>query len=939
MLMFAAFLITAQVGHYVNAARANDYIVASKQVVALIYELQRERGLGVGYNISRGEKFKESLEQQQALTDLALEHYRLHVEPVISAEFLSGLGEYHALIHQHNSSLKTFRQTILNKSSADVFNFYSDYIAGLIGIVGYSNPLRNDARLIHALDIYSILINLQEQAGQERARVNGLINTEQRYENYMGNFMGNISSQNMLLKNLRLMASGSDLLEKLPALEHTAYFPVTTLTELSDTEKVKYLPYYEALKPGDQANYFSTENWWKNSSNRIDRIKRISDDFYLGVYSITENIKSDAARSLIFYLASLFLVMLFSLFLGRLIILRVVGEIGSMANNMRSMQRSRNFDAQLAISGNDEISSMARAFNNLIRERAASAKADRLAATVFNKAAEAIVVTDADNRIEMVNPAFCSITGYSADEVIGENPRILQSGKHSLEFYKNLWASLLKKGSWQGEIWNRRKNGKVYPEWSAISVVRDENNKIINHVAMFVDISKWKKYEKDIWKQANFDLLTGLPNRNMVMDRLKQEIERVKRNEMKFAVFFIDLDHFKNVNDSMGHSAGDELLKQAADRISKSVRHTDIVARLGGDEFITILLDTSEKFVMERIARQILHGISQPYIIQKKSEVFLSGSIGVTVCPDDASSVELLLQNADTAMYKAKEKGRNNVQFFTEEMNRKLVAHIEIEKDLRQALANQEFEVYYQPIINLCTDDIVSVEALIRWNHPDKGFIAPDIFIKVAEETGLIIPIGEWVLKKSLSDILVVNKYRKKPIKVAVNFSSRQFMDKNRLMVSLIQNAIVESGAKAEYLEIEITESILMEDKTKIAEDLWGIRQLGINIHLDDFGTGYSSLSYLKAFPIDLIKIDRSFVMDVVENQDSANLVSAIIAMGKSLHMKTVAEGIETVEQLQVLKNNGCELGQGYLFSKPLPFAALLNYLETKIEYLDILSG
>ena len=573
----------------------------------------------------------------------------------------------------------------------------------------------------------------------------------------------------------------------------------------------------------------------------------------------------------------------------------------------------------LALEGEDAVMVVARD----ITERVRAEEGLRLAATVFETTAEAITVTDADNRIKAVNPAFSVITGYTAEEVLGKNPRILGSGHHGTEFYETMWKSITTRGCWEGEIWNRRKNGDVYPEWLNITAIEDNEGNPIEYVAVFSDITQRKQDEEQIRHQANFDALTGLPNRTLFFDRLSGALATARRERGMVALLFVDLDRFKVVNDTLGHAVGDRLLEQAAGRLTACVREADTVARLGGDEFTMILPDIGRGADAAIVADKVIESLSEPFWLEGH-EVFIGGSIGITLFPADAEDTVTVLRNADMAMYRAKEAGRNVYRFFTQEMDAQVLMRMDLEKDLRRALGHKEFVIHYQPIVDLKSGRVVSAEALVRWIHPQRGMVSPGDFIPLAEETGLIGPLGEWVLRNACVEAKAWQDAGLPMLNVSVNLSSRQL--KRGFSGGVIAGIFEETGMPPARLTFEITETLIMEDSDDAVAWLNSIKDMGVGLSVDDFGTGYSSLSYLKRFPVDVVKIDRSFVRDVTEDPDDAALIEAILAMTHSLNLKVVAEGVETREQLEFLERLGCDMVQGYYFSKPVPFEELQEF-------------
>jgi len=552
-------------------------------------------------------------------------------------------------------------------------------------------------------------------------------------------------------------------------------------------------------------------------------------------------------------------------------------------------------------------------------------KESRLASAVFETATEAVMVTGVNNKIMKVNKAFSKITGYSSEEAVGKSPSLLKSGHHDQHYYTAMFQELEANDIWSGEIWNRRKNGEAYPEWLAISAMRDSEGVLEGYVSLFSDITKRKQNEARIVHQANFDSLTGLANRSLFADRLSRSLELAEREHTNLALLFIGLDNFKAVNESLGHSIGDQLLQEVATRLTNCLRKSDTVARLGADEFAVVISGNDSLHSVEDTVNTVLNCIEEPYCLEGH-DAFVSASIGVSVYPQDGTDTENLLRKADAAMYRAKLKGRNNAQFFTLEMDLEAQERRELEKMLRKALANEEFSLNYQPIIDMHTGAISSAEALIRWNHPEKGLVSPLNFIPLAEENGLIVPIGEWVLGKACTAAAAWLKTFENSPCVSVNLSSCQLKRQN--IPELLEKVLAETGLPAEKLIIEITESLLVSDDAETLNQLQEIRGLGIQISIDDFGTGYSSLSYLKKFPISNLKIDRSFVMGLPDDHEDVALVKAIVAMSQSLGLKVIAEGVETQQQADFLKAINCQWIQGYLNSKPLPESDFIDYVQ-----------
>ena len=559
----------------------------------------------------------------------------------------------------------------------------------------------------------------------------------------------------------------------------------------------------------------------------------------------------------------------------------------------------------------------------------------RMAAAVFDSTHEGILTTDEHLNITAVNPAFCRITGYSEDEVIGQTPRLLSSGRHGKEFYDQMWKDLTEKGVWASEIWNKKKDGSLYPQWLSISAVRGENGNVQQYVSVLTDISERKAQEKQIHFQAYYDGLTGLPNRTLLVDRLEHDLALAKRHPQVSSVLFIDLDRFKRVNDTMGHEVGDKLLLKVAERFSALIRSSDTLSRFGGDEFVILLSDIPDPQHAAFVAKKVIDSLSTPFEVNG-NELFTGASIGIAMSPDDAEKPTELLRLADLAMYKAKESGRNQYHFFARTMQDKVNRKVSLEGQLRKAIGANELEVHYQMIVNVQTGNVSGVEALVRWNHPVEGMIPPIEFIPVAEESGLIAPLGEWVLREACRQMAAWHQ-QGHILKLSVNLSSQQYH--LGFNAKKLTDTLRETDFDAQYLSLEITESILLEDDRNILEWLHSLREVGVELSIDDFGTGYSSLSYLKRFPINILKIDREFISDINVDQGASSLVEAIVAMAKSLNLQVIAEGVEEQKQCLAVRDMGCEYVQGYYFARPMPADKLIECLQSSTNFSEDLKG
>lgn len=551
----------------------------------------------------------------------------------------------------------------------------------------------------------------------------------------------------------------------------------------------------------------------------------------------------------------------------------------------------------------------------------------RLYEKIFETIQEGITVTDSDGTILAVNPAFTAITGYTPEEAIGDNPRILKSEHHPPEFYATMWSTLKAGGLWTGEIWNRRKSGEAFPEWLSITPLHGEQGEPDQYIAVFHDITAMKEKEQEILRMAYYDHLTGLPNRTMLLEKFGVARLRAERNTVKYAVVYVDLDNFKLVNDSLGHEAGDVLLVEVSRRFQRLVRSDDLVARLGGDEFVFLFAIRPDSSVDASIfSERIKDALAAPLRISGQ-DIFVTPSIGIAMFPRDGKDIQALLKHADLAMYAAKNTGKNQFRFFDEEMTRRASARLVMENRLRQALNHRAVFPLFQPKIDLQTGRVIGVEALARWAGEDGAIISPLEFIPVAEDTGLIIPLGKSILHQSGKAMRTVREQTGTSLSVAVNVSARQFHHED--FIEDVRRSAQETGLPLECLELEITESLLIGDMGAIGSKLETLSGLGVSISVDDFGTGYSSLSYLSQLPIDRIKIDRSFVRRLHGSQSDTELLQAIIQMGKSLRMRVLAEGAETKEDVEKLTLMGCDEVQGYFFARPMPLHELIHFLKT----------
>jgi diguanylate cyclase (GGDEF)-like protein/PAS domain S-box-containing protein len=649
---------------------------------------------------------------------------------------------------------------------------------------------------------------------------------------------------------------------------------------------------------------------------------------------MTHEFETIERRKEILWLGQLLLqILLF--FATRWLIRRFMSPIVKLQSSMESMQAKGSMEKFVPIElkrGHlDEIGKLTSAFNLMSAALSDSEKSMRLAESIYQTNSDAILVTDEENLIVNVNPAFTRITGYTFAEAIGNDPKLLKSGKHDKIFYQQMWHSILTQGTWEGEIWDKRKNGVIYPKLAHIHVLRRADGSVYRHIAQFSDITEKKQKDELIFWQANYDALTSLPNRRLLIERLERALIRIKRKNNFGALLFLDMDKFKSLNDTLGHEYGDMLLIEVSRRLKACVRDGDTVARLGGDEFVVLVESISDfsedaSFIIAEVAEKIRSTLARPYQLGKY-EYLSSPSIGVYLYDAENDSVKELIKRADMAMYQAKGSGRNTVRFFDPQMQELVDKHSALEADLHRAIPNNQFELYYQIQLDMDLRPI-GAEALIRWNHPSNGLIPPGQFIPFAEGTPLILEIGNWVLDTACRQISLWSKQTDtRKLVLAVNISAQQF--KHPSFVDEVNNMIKKHGIDPSCLKLELTESVAVQDIDSVVTKMDALRKsIGVTLSLDDFGTGYSSLSYLKRLPLDQIKIDQSFVRDMTIDPADEVMVKTIIDMAHNFGLNVIAEGVETEAHLNFLKKNGCKAFQGYLFGKPVPVLEFESLLK-----------
>lgn len=563
---------------------------------------------------------------------------------------------------------------------------------------------------------------------------------------------------------------------------------------------------------------------------------------------------------------------------------------------------------------------------NDITARKETQRRIQLSAQVFEQSRDSIVITAPDGTIVDLNQTFTELTGYTAEETLGQTPAILKSGRHGSTFYRNMWKSIEETGSWRGEIWNRKKDGELFPCWLLISAVHDTQGNVVNYVGTFSDLTQEKESAESIYRLNNYDLLTGLPNRALFLNMLEQEKEHTHADGSGLAVFVLDLDDFKGVNESLGIGSGDEVLREAGKRLKQLDYSGAVPARFGSDEFAMLVPDITSAEQAGRVIERMQSLMAEPFQLTQ-SAVYLTASVGASLYPHDAIAPQQLIRNAENALHHALENGPGNYAFFTPAMTQRASERMTINNALREAVERQEFVLHYQPKIQLSTGKAIGCEALIRWNHPEWGLVPPGRFITQVEESDLIHPIGEWVLEEACMACVRMNAMVKKPLYMAVNLSPKQFHERD--VVAIVASTLKKTGLSPHLLELEITEAVLVRDADAVVETMQRLKQLGVSLAIDDFGTGYSSLQYLSRFPLDTLKVDRSFISTMENDSRNAAITSAVVAMASSLGLTVVAEGVENETHAEILRQLGCMTAQGYLYSKPIAEAEFMEFIDT----------
>jgi len=802
--------------------------------------------------------------------------------------------------------VKRYREIVFNKAQRN------DALNGLQILIGYGGVIHNFKNyVIRGNDQDLRLVKQQfNQASKQIQVYRSLPNLTQSEEKALNDIQATLAEYQNNLSTI------TDMMQKNASIK-----AIDTAVQVNDKFALNGI---KLLRQSITSH--DPELWWKHATHRLDNIHQISGLLADDLISEAQQKLQDTQNVLyLFFIITLSIIFL-SCFIGLKLRSRLVNEIKYIADTMRASQKNQQFHQLLSTKGHDEISDMADAFNSLISQRVFAEERLKLAGKVFSNAHEGIIITDIDGNIVEVNPTFCEITEYSRDEVIQKNPNILSSGKHSVAFYSDMWRKLKNQGYWKGEIYNRKKNGQIYPQILTISAIKDDKGVITNYVALFSDITESKDQQKRLEFMAHYDVLTNLPNRTLLADRFIQALAHCKRKQTLLAVCFLDLDNFKPVNDNYGHHVGDKLLIEVAERINSNIRDEDTVSRQGGDEFILLLGEIESVLHCETILKRIILSIAQPYDIDNEM-IYISASVGMTLYPTDPSDFDTLMRHADQAMYKAKLAGRNCFYQFNTEENLKTVNRQTRLQEIQQALSENEFCLYYQPKVNMATGCVFGAEALIRWNHPEKGLVPPLDFLPIISGSELEIEIGRWVVNQALKQ-LEIWKSQGIELEVSVNISSYHLQQPS--FVEDLEIALsIHPEIDSRFLQLEILESSALGDLQSISRIIKTcVTTLGVKIALDDFGTGYSSLTHIRNLPVQTIKIDQTFVRDMLEDPGDYAIIEGVIGLADAFNREVIAEGVETVEHGIMLLLMGCQHAQGYGIAKPIPAIAIPDWLS-----------
>jgi diguanylate cyclase (GGDEF)-like protein/PAS domain S-box-containing protein len=870
---FAAHNLLEKAGERNDARAIQRWTQTSVLFNQLIHELQKERGLSSGLIAAGGMQFGPALSDQHRLTDLAIGRMRERLyELLVEADGLAHAVErtLSALDGLGTLRIAVFERRIYREQAVAS---YTKLIEPLFEQLLMATSAARSSRILRQQIAFLSFLQVKEMAGQERALLTAMLSAG-NYDLPQATAFHRIKAEEQTWHRNFLHLADPDVVTDYEALLRAPH-----VAEAEQMRQLVFAGYAGEEPPGGMVS--QAARWFDLATRKIDSLADFEHTLSERLLRDANAFEADAQGTLLVNALGV----LFSLALACVLILQ------------------------------------------LWRGKELAERDLELAAQVFDNSVESIIITDEHTRIVEVNQAFTRISGYERADVIGQKARLLNSGRHDSGFYAAMWDKLVRTGAWEGEVWKRRKNGEVYPALQSIVAVRKGGQAVTHYIAMIVDLTKYKETEAMLEKLRTFDPLTGLPNRDAWRSALDQAIANAERNGGRFALIDIGLDRFKLINESLGHGAGDDVLIGAAEYIRRLLRRHDVAARLGGDRFAILLPDLDDAHSIGALCERLLAMFRHPILAHDK-QLHVSISLGVALYPADGKDSRTLLRNAETALNSAKESGRGSYKFYSTEMNAAGARLLALEQLLRQALDRNEFSLVYQPQVAARDGRLIGVEALLRWRNPELGMISPVQFIPIAEATGIIVPIGEWVLREACAQAQAWRSRYGLSLQVAVNLSARQFLSSE--LQAVIRGALDETGLPPELLELEITEGLLMNDPIGAACILERLRDMKLKIALDDFGTGYSSLAYLKNFPLDRLKLDRAFVMDLPQNESDRAISHTVIALGHNLGLEVLAEGIETEAQRDFLTEAGCDCFQGYLFARPMSGPELEAWLQLR---------
>lgn len=942
LLFFSSIAIFDKYQKLEKTEEALQFAQIVQQISVLIYNLQKERGLSAGVYAAKDGSFQLQLDRQRKITIGAYSQVSsvfstppLYLPQKTKINFQQMVAKF--------KQLKVVQTSIDNHIDNQFFEFYSGLISDLLQEVNVLHTMATNQESNYMVSSLIYALGLEEYAAIERGLVYGylnvrMINTEQT-DNFISiNIVNHMARQQAELVRFYNVASTNHSALMLEAINDSKNqrFDQYRKSTINVVEK-RNIPIKTSQKT-DHSNNLQTlqkmnhteelidpAEWWHLASHRLRLLHKVSSIIIADIINLERMANKQLKTPLIFYTLCVLAVLAISHFLSQILKGRLVEKITYIADFMRISRFERKDNQLLNISGKDEIAIMANEFDQLMIERSKNEEQLKLASQVFVEAHDGIFITQTDGTIIDVNPAFCKITGYKRDEVLGKNPNILNSQKQNDKFYNDMWECLTAHGYWKGELWNLKKNGELYAELLTISSLKDNSGKTLHYMGLFSDITQIKNQNRTLEQMAHYDALTLLPNRTLFIDRFNQAITHADRTKHSLAVCFIDLDNFKPINDNYGHKVGDTILVEVAERIKSKLRNGDTVSRQGGDEFALLLNDVGTFADCEDILKRVHNSLAQPFIHEGISHI-ITASTGVTLYPHDHGDLDTLIRHADQAMYQVKLSGGDGYRLFNKEKDQQIIKQQHKLNKIINALEQDEFTLFYQPKVNMKTGEVYGVEALIRWFSPEDGLIPPMEFLPTVESTNVEIQLGLWVINKAVQQ-LVQWQSEGLTIEVSINISSYHLQ--SATFIDDLKNILSKyKKLDASYIQLEILESSVLGDLNAISNTLNSCRDLfGLQIALDDFGTGYSSLTHIKSLPANTIKIDQSFVIDMLDDANNYSIINGVLSLANSFSRDVIAEGVETTEHGLMLLMMGCDKAQGYGIARPMPATDFNNWL------------